>query len=230
MPRLPRLNIINNPHYISQCGHNNQPCFFCEEDYEYYLECLSKASHQYQCKIHAYVLLENSIQLLVTPMIHSGISSLMQSIGRRYVQYINHKYKRSGTLWGGRYKACVIDAIGYLLTLYQYIENAPVRKGLVDSPVDYPWSSYHYHILGGFTNIIVDHSIYLRLGESATERSSRYIEQLRFPLNSLLLRYINEKLSGDVVLGGDNFVSEIEDLADHKIRPLKRGRPKKDDY
>ncbi len=228
MPRLPRLNILNNPHYVTQCGHNWQPCFFDDEDYESYLECLSKASHQYQCKIHSYLLLENNIQLLVSPMINGGISSLMQSIGRRYVQYVNHKYKRSGTLWGGRYKACVIDAQGYLLTMYQYIENEPVRKGIVSHPKDYPWSSYHYHVKGGLSNIITDHSIFEKLGKTQEERGVKYAEKLDFPINAFLLRYIKEIINSDIVLGGDNFVSEIEDLFDQRVRPLKRGRPKKE--
>jgi putative transposase len=64
----------------------------------------------------------------------------MQSVGRRYVQYINKTYRRTGTLWEGRYKASIIDAEAYLLACYRYIELNPVRASMVEHPIDYPWS------------------------------------------------------------------------------------------
>ena len=56
----------------------------------------------------------------------SSIPKAMQSVGRRYVQYINKTYHRSGTLWEGRYKASIVDAEDYLLACYRYIELKPV--------------------------------------------------------------------------------------------------------
>ena len=42
--------------------------------------------------------------LLLTPMIDAGISQMMQTLGRRYVYYINKTYRRTRALWEGRYK------------------------------------------------------------------------------------------------------------------------------
>jgi putative transposase len=61
----------------------------------------------------------------------------MQSIGRQYVQYINKTYQRTGTLWEGRYEACLVDDEQYLLACYTYIELNPVRASMVDHPADY---------------------------------------------------------------------------------------------
>ena len=101
MPRQARINLVGIPQHIVQTGHNRLPCFFDEEDYEFYLKSLRAASDQYQVEIHAYVLLPSAIQIIATPRVDKGVSSMMQSLGRRYVQYVNHRYQRSGTLWGG---------------------------------------------------------------------------------------------------------------------------------
>src|ERR1017187_9011678 len=92
--------------------------------------------------VHAYVLMTNHVHLLVTPETESSLSKTMQSIGRRYVQYFNHVYGRTGTLWEGRYKSTLIDSERYLLTCMRYIELNPVRAEMLAHPGDYPWSSY----------------------------------------------------------------------------------------
>jgi len=61
----------------------------------------------------------------------------MQALGRRYVQYVNRFYKRSGALWEGRQ-----GQPGYPLKYYRYIELNPVRAGMVRHPRGYPWSSH----------------------------------------------------------------------------------------
>ena len=58
----------------------------------------------------------------------------MQSLGRRYVGLFNARHRRTGTLWEGRYKSCLVDAQDHLLTCYRYIELNPVRARMVESP------------------------------------------------------------------------------------------------
>ena len=101
-----------------------------------------------------------------------------RGLGSRYVQYVNYTYKRSGTLWEGRYKSSLIDSERYLLTCYRYIELNPVRAGMVKGAGDYKWSSYATHALGQTNELIQDHSCYLALG--ATEESRRTAYQALF--------------------------------------------------
>lgn len=105
MPRRPRLNLAKQPLHVIQRGNNRQACFFAEEDYRFYLHWLRKGAEKYGCDIHAYVLMTNHVHLLVSPHTKNSVSGLMQSLGRRYAQYVNHVYMRSGTLWEGRFKA-----------------------------------------------------------------------------------------------------------------------------
>jgi len=122
------------PCHIIQRGNNRPVCFFSEQDYLFYLECLYDACRRYKVNLHAYVLMTNHVHLLMAPRTAEGISRVMQSIGRKYVQYINVGYKRSGTLWEGRHKSSLVDTDNYLLRCYRYIEMNPVRAGMVKHP------------------------------------------------------------------------------------------------
>lgn len=115
----------------------------------------------------------NHIHLLATPESGNAISKVFQSIGRRYVQYFNATYRRTGTLWEGRYRATVVESEQYLLKLIRYIELNPVRARMVARPDDYAWSSYGRRARGE-TGPNADwsspHAEYLELGESDSER------------------------------------------------------------
>ena len=227
MPRPPRLNLVNIPQHIIQVGHNNLPCFFDDEDYEFYLYSLKRAADQYHVDVHAYALLPSTIHVIATPRILHGVSSMMQSLGRRYVQHVNHRRKRSGTLWGGRYKSSLIDSEAYLLTCYRYVELRPMYLGLAESPEDYLWSSFHHHTGQEKNHLIVDHRLYQDLGETAQERGQKYRSLFRYAFDRRLLDYIAETVKLGQVLGGDAFKDRIEKIVNQRVRPLKRGRPKK---
>ncbi len=149
MPRQQRYRLPGVPQHVIQRGNNRQVTFFDNMDYRKYLDCLETAGDKYDCAIHAYVLMTNHVHLLMTPSEPDSISKVMQSVGRQYVQYINWSYKRTGTLWEGRYKASPIESERYLLTCYRYIELNPVRAGMVASPADYAWSSYRHNAFPG---------------------------------------------------------------------------------
>src|SRR5579859_5180272 len=130
MPRLPRFDLPYVPQHIIQRGHGGTACFYTPADYRCYLMQLLHASRRWECDVHAYVLMPNHVHLLVTPPRVGALASLMQAIGRNYVSYFNAMYRRSGTLWEGRYRSCLIG-VDYLLTCQRYIELNPVRAGLI---------------------------------------------------------------------------------------------------
>ena len=148
MARLQRIVVPGQALHIVQRGNNRQAVFFAEEDYLFYLDSLGRAAENTGCQIHAYVLMSNHVHLLVTPQSEEGPSRLMQSVGRSYVRYVNAAYRRSGTLWEGRFKSALIDSERYLLVCSRYIELNPVRARMVERPDDYRWSSYRANALG----------------------------------------------------------------------------------
>jgi len=226
MPRRPRLNLASVPLHVIQRGNNRQACFFAEEDYGFYLYWLKKGAEKYGCDIHAYVLMTNHVHMLLTPQAKTSASGLMQSLGRRYVQYVTRIYKRSGTLWEGRFKASLVNAEEYLLLCYRYIELNPARAGMVQDPGAYPWSSYRSHGVGERDELIHDHELYLALGASVDERQRAYRELFRSQMDEAALTEIREAASGDLVLGNERFRQEIEQALGKRVESQKRGRRK----
>ena len=107
MPRRARLSIAGIPWHIIQRGNNRSACFYAEEHYQRYLATLEEQAEKHGCRVHAYVLMTNHVHLLITPERKDSAALLMKHLGQRYVQYINRSYKRSGTLWEGRFRSCL---------------------------------------------------------------------------------------------------------------------------
>jgi len=175
MARHPRLNLPNVPQHVIQRGNNRTACFFAETDYQLYLAKLHEYAEQFSVQIHAYVLMTNHVHLLLTPCSPHGISLLMQSLGRYYVQYINKTYQRSGTLWEGRYKSTLVDSEAYFLSVSRYIELNPVRANMVTRPIDYPWSSFRVNSHADTSSLITYHPCFKQLGKTLTERCESYL-------------------------------------------------------
>jgi putative transposase len=96
----------------------------------------------------------------------------MQALGRQYVRYFNHSHKRTGTLWEGRFKSCLVKGEAYLIHLYRYIELNPVKASMVAQPSEYVWSSYQINALGKVSNLCTPHYLYTALGIKDTERQA----------------------------------------------------------
>jgi len=227
MARLPRFVIPGQPQHVIQRGNNREVIFIADDDYQFYLEGLQDACKKYQCDVHAYVLMTNHVHLLMTPHTENGISKVMQSLGRRYVQYFNYTYERTGTLWEGRYKATLIDSESYLLTCSRYIELNPVRAQMTKHPSEYPWSSYRYNALGKEDPLITPHLLYKRLGKSVDERKKSYRQLFRTRIADMTLEEIRQATNKAWVLGNDRFKKKVEKLTARQTMPKARGGDRK---
>ncbi len=227
MPRRPRIALPGLPLHVVQRGNNRSACFFADDDYRFYLHWLRRIAEREGCRIHAWVLMTNHVHLLLTPGGADGASRLMQTLGRRYVQYINRTYRRSGTLWEGRFKASLVDADEYLLKCYRYIETNPVRAGMVAHPADYRWSSARSHFLGEPDDLLSDHPGYLALGGNENERRENYAALCRVDLDEEDMAAIRKSADTGQVLGSERFAAEIGAALGVRLAPAPRGRPKR---
>ena len=226
MPRKPRFNLPGVPQHIVQRGNNREPCFLGEGDYRRYLDDLGEVAEKFSCRLHAYVLMTNHVHLLITPESEHGIGQMMQALGRRYVYFINRTYRRTGTLWEGRYKASLVDSEAYLLTCMRYIELNPVRANMVGHPAEYGWSSYAANAQGKADPLITPHAVYSGLGRSDDERRWAYRELFRYHLGHEELHSIRDALNHELVLGRSHFKDRIEALTRRQARPGLPGRPR----
>jgi putative transposase len=169
----------------------------------------------------------NHVHLLVTPGAKSALPQCMQTLGRRYVTYFNKTYHRSGTLWEGRYKSCLVDSQHYLLTCYRYIELNPVRAAMVGAPEDYLWTSFHANALGTSDPLIHPHPEYSALGSDALLRQIAYRELFKLALSDDRLQEIRGHLQQQRALGTSRFQALVEAELGRAARVRPQGRPKK---
>ena len=228
MPRRSRIIVPDIPLHIIQRGNNRQSCFFADEDYLFYLDWLKEYAQITGCSIHAYVLMTNHVHLLLTPKKFDSAGNLMRRLGQRYVQYINRSYKRSGTLWEGRFRSCIIQQQEYLFICQRYIEMNPVRAGMVEHPGEYRWSSYQVNGQGKKSDLISRHLLYQSLGRTDTERQMAYRDLFRHELEPGEIDKIRKATNGNFSLGTNRFNEEISAMLGRRVTPGKAGRPRKE--
>ena len=141
MARQPRLDLPGIPQHIVQRGNNRLPCFLDDTDRACYRQLLREALLATGCRLHAYVLMDYHVRLLATPPEAGATGRMMQLLGRHYVGQFNARHRRTGTLWEGRYKACLVDGDDSLLRCTRYIDLNPVRARMTDDPTAFRWSS-----------------------------------------------------------------------------------------
>ena len=225
MPRRPRVLLADYPLHIVQRGINREPCFFTDEDYYCYLHWLEESAHACGCAIHAYALMTNHVHLLLTPKESGAPSRLMQSLGRRYVQYANRFYRRTGSLWEGRYKSSVVQAESYLLASQRYIELNPVRASMVVDPGQYRWSSYRANGLGQADVRLTPHELYLSLGKDGGERQVAYRSLFRPDLDAAAVDDIRQALQLGMPVGNERVAETICGRLGVRRNSGRRGRP-----
>ena len=228
MPRQTRFRAAGLTQLVFQRGHNNGPVFCDDNDYRTYLEYLQESAEETDCAVHAYGLMSNHILVLCTPQRADGVSKMMQAIGRRYAYAFNQTHHRSGSLWDGRYKACLVEPSRYVLASYRYVETQPIRTGSVLEPQAYQWSSYRAHVSQESSRVVLDHWVYQNLGGQPCERAKAYRDIFRFPLSESLLDEIHHALGHSLVLGSERFKDDIERKLSARVRLGQPGRPKKD--
>lgn len=225
MPRRARLTLPNVPLHIIQRGNNRQACFFADEDARFYLDWLREHAGKTGCRIHAYVLMTNHVHLLLSASTPDGAGALMKALGQRYVQYINRTYRRSGTLWEGRFRSCLTQEDSYLLACQRYIELNPVRAGMVDHPAEFRWSSYRANAQGEPDAVIEPHPLYLVLGATSAIRQAAYRELFRHELDPGAVDAIRQATNGNYALGDERFGAEIAAMLGRRVVRGKAGRP-----
>jgi putative transposase len=227
MARQPRFFVPGETQLVIQRG-NNRASFFAEpQDYRFFLDCLMKACGVHGLLVHAYVLMTNHLHLLATPAHELSLPKTLQSVGRRYVQFFNGAYQRTGTLWEGRYRASVVDSERYLLTCMRYIEMNPVRAGIVERPCDYPWSSHRANAGGVHDPLVTAHELYCRLGRSVMERQEAYCELFRFQLSTTDVHSIREATNKNWALGDERYKQRIGAVSGRQSTPKRQGRQSK---
>lgn len=210
MARHPRLIVPGIAVHIRQRGVDGTACFREEADRLVYLSALRELLRRTQCALHAYCLMTNHVHLLVTPADEKGCSIFMRELGRRYVPYFNNRYGRTGTLWDGRFRSCLVESREYVLACYRYIERNPVRAGMVASPSAYRWSSFKANGGEAEDGTLCEHAEYTALGFDAPARRAAYRSFCMAAEDATFVSAVREATNGGFPLVGKAFRSWLE--------------------
>ena len=228
MPRQARLEIPGIPLHITQRGVNRCAIFLDDDDRRHYLGLLAQSARQHALRIHAYVLMDNHVHLLVSADEAGRISRAMRQLGQNYVTAFNRRHRRTGTLWEGRFKSCLVDSERYLLTAYRYIELNPVRAAMVATPWDHAWSSVHANLGRRCDSLVTPHASFLGMGITAKERVEAYLTWLRQGIGEDELLAIRRHLQQERAFGSRRFQAMAEKTLGRPVTVRRPGRPRRE--
>jgi putative transposase len=221
MARAARIVVPRAAHHVTQRGNNQQDIFFVDDDRRVYLDLLKEQTQKHAVKVLGYCLMMNHVHLVVEP---AREESLALAVGRThffYTQYVNRVHRRSGHLWQNRFYSCALDD-AHLRTVLRYIENNPVRAGMVRRAWEYRWSSAAEHVGRSAGTGLLDLNAWrVLLGKDD------WGTLLRQALEAGEVRMLRLSTHTGRPLGSDRFVSKLERAVGRRLRPLAVGRPKR---
>ena len=211
--------------HITHRGVNRAAVFIDDVDRATYLHLLGEALPRNRVALHAYVLMGNHVHLLLSSLASGAISCALRNSIQCYVQWFNRRHGRTGTLWEGRYKSCLVDSDRHLLCVIRYIELNPVRAAMVAQPTDYRWSSVHAHLALRRDPKLSIHPVFLGLGDDPELRAANYRTWLMEPVGEAELIDIRRHVRQQRALGEPRFQAMVERTLNRPAACRRPGRP-----
>jgi putative transposase len=227
MPRPLRILLSDLIYHVLNRGNNRQIVFVDDQDYLHYLEILKRYKERFNFKIFAYCLMTNHIHLLIKTSSGGTISQIMKAMTIAHTRHYHLKYTSSGHIWQGRFKSPIVSEDEYLLTLMRYIEQNPVRAGIVEHPEKYLYSSNHINVKIEQDKLVdkEENPVYLSLGNTMGDRAKAYKEFASVELDEDKLKMIRQTLGGQSHFTSQRSLAQIkEKLITQQKR--SRGRPR----
>ncbi len=182
MPSPRRNYQVGSEYHFVIKGHNDQDIFHDEQDKLMYLKYLDKYASRYHISIHSYVLMTNHVHIQLSQSDNSdaSIPRFAQCLSSLYARFYNRKYKRSGSLYKGKYYCEPIEDSLHSVRTKAYIETNPSRTKNPVAPDEYYWSSFaEENRLFAPTVRTSAPQGYLYMGRTPEERRIQYMAYAR---------------------------------------------------
>ncbi len=199
---MKRITITGLPHHIIQRGLQGKQTFLNNDDYVAYLEIMTECCLSHSIDVWAYCLMPDHVHLIAVPREKDALSKGLRAAHGRYTRYINQRTGNRGQFWQGRYSSHLLDE-QYLIACARYIEINPVKRGYIDQPGDWQWSSAQAHILGRKDPLVQ----VAPLLERVKIKWQDFLAESR-PVAEADLFYLHEK--NGLPLGNDDFLARVK--------------------
>lgn len=208
MGRPLRIEFENAVYHITSRGNERKKIYRDDGDKEKFLGLLEDYKNRYNFLIHCFVLMDNHYHLVIETL-RPNLIKIMHGLNSGYTGYFNKKYKRSGHLFQGRYKAIIVDKENYLLELSRYVHLNPLRAKIINKPQDYKWSSYGGYIRKKEVNNLNNYNWLLSIFGNEEKKSRRQYKEFVEEGIAKKLENPVKRAVGNMILGSKEFVDSI---------------------
>lgn len=208
-------------------GRRSQPPWVDDDDRRRFLAALREAASRYRVAVHAYALLDDQCWLFASPEEAAALGACVQATGRRYVAGFHRRHGGSGPLWTGRFRAGIVQPGEWSRLAMLAVDLQPWRQGLVESAVDYPWSSLRHHLGLVRDPLIVVAPAYWALGNTPFDREAAYRALLDEGLTEAQWRRLDDAARHGWVAGDTAYLAALSRETVRPLAPRPRGRPRK---
>lgn len=213
MPRTKRFLLSKSYYHIMARGNNKNIIFKSESDYLYFLDLIIKYKFEHPFDLYHYCLMPSHIHFLIQTKKAFDFSIFMKKISLAYFYHYKKEYGWIGHFWQDRYKSQAVGKDAYFIQCGKYIELNPVRKGIVERPEDYRYSSYQYYSKGRKNLLITPDFMYEETGNNLLNRQEYY--------RKLIVDQIIEESFSKKVWGNDYQRYKETEKIDRKLKKEK---------
>ncbi len=218
MARQPRLHLSGGFYHVMLRGSGGQEIFFGAADGRRFLELLAEGVARFGHRVHGFCLMPDHVHLVL----QAGAAPLgraMQNLAFRYTRSVNLRKRRAGPLFGGRYKALLVDPERYLPELVRYVHLNPLRAGLADRPEAWRWSGARAYLGVEELPWLTTDRVLGRFGRDLAAARAGYRAFVQDGLGEDRRPEFHDGVAAPGVIGEDDFLARVPDLAETLARP-----------
>lgn len=143
MPKITHIHLDEYPYMTTTLTLHRKPMFKNKNAANILMEAIWFGKRQSWYHLLSFVIMYDHLHLIIVPK-EKNISQCMKSIKGYSARRINSKLGHRGSVWQAGFYDYILDSEEKILRRLIYVEENPVRMGLVENAEDYEYSSARY--------------------------------------------------------------------------------------